>query len=86
MKRSAATYPLSALAPTVRRENALMPPSDLPRIGAPATRALASIGITRLEQVGDRSEAELLALHGFGPKALRILREALAAQGRSMRS
>jgi predicted flap endonuclease-1-like 5' DNA nuclease len=63
-----------------------MPPSDLPRIGAPATRALASIGITHLEQVADRSEAELLALHGFGPKALRILREALAAQGRSMRT
>jgi hypothetical protein len=45
----------------------------------------ASIGITRLEHVADRSEAELLALHGFGPKALRVLREALAGQGRSMR-
>jgi hypothetical protein len=58
---------------------------DLPKIGAPATRALASIGITRLEQVADRSEAELLALHGFGPRALRILDEALAARGQSMR-
>jgi len=29
--------------------------SDLPKIGAPATLALASIGITRLEQVADRS-------------------------------
>jgi hypothetical protein len=58
---------------------------DLPKIGAPATRALASIGITRLEHVVDRSEAELLALHGFGPRALRILDDALAARGQSMR-
>ena len=62
-----------------RREDESMPGSDLPTLGAPATRALASIGITRLEQVADRSEAELLALHGFGPRALRILREALEA-------
>jgi hypothetical protein len=58
---------------------------DLPKIGAPATRALAAIGITRLDDVADRTEAELLALHGFGPRALRILIEALAARGQSMR-
>jgi predicted flap endonuclease-1-like 5' DNA nuclease len=58
---------------------------DLPEIGAPATRALATLGITRLEQVADRSEAELLALHGFGPRALRILNEALQARGQSLR-
>ena len=51
--------------------------SDLTKIGAPATRALASVGVTRLEQLAGRSEAELLALHGVGPKAIRILREAL---------
>lgn len=62
-----------------------MPSSDLPRIGAPATRALASIGVTRLEQVADLSEAELLALHGFGPRALRLLTEALEARGMSLR-
>ena len=53
----------------------------LPRIGAPATRALASIGITSLEDVAGRSTDELLALHGFGPRAIRILTEALAAEG-----
>lgn len=58
---------------------------DLPKIGAPATRALASIGITRLEQVADRSESDLLALHGFGRRALSILNEALATRGQSMR-
>jgi hypothetical protein len=40
----------------------------LPEIGAPATRALAAIGITGLDDVADRSEAELLALHGVGPE------------------
>lgn len=59
--------------------------SDLPKIGAPATRALASIGVTRLEQLDGRSRADLLALHGFGPRALRILDEALAERGMSLR-
>jgi hypothetical protein len=62
-----------------------MSDSDLPKIGAPATRALASIGVTTLVEVAERSEAELLALHGFGPRALGILREALAAQGLGLR-
>ena len=59
--------------------------SDLPKIGAPATRALASIGVTRLAQVVDLRESELLALHGFGPRALGILRDALADEGLSLR-
>lgn len=58
------------------------PPSkshDLPRgIGAPASRALAAAGITRLQQLTSISEAELLRLHGVGPKAIRLLREALS--------
>ena len=54
---------------------------DLPNIGNPARRALATIGITRLEQVSATSEHELLALHGFGPKALRILGDALQERG-----
>jgi len=59
---------------------------DLPRIGAPATRALAAIGVTQLSQLVDHREDELLALHGFGPRALRILNEALEAAGLSLRS
>lgn len=54
---------------------------DLPKIGAPATRALASIGVTTLQQVVEHDRAELLALHGFGPRALRILEDALAERG-----
>jgi endonuclease III len=63
-----------------------MAESDLPRIGAPAVRALASIGVTRIDQLVEQSRAELLALHGVGPRALRIIDEALADRGESMRS
>jgi predicted flap endonuclease-1-like 5' DNA nuclease len=57
------------------------PPPDLPAIGRPATAALAAAGVTRLEQLTAWTERDLLALHGMGPKAVRILREALAARG-----
>ena len=59
--------------------------SDLPRIGNPATRALAQQGITTLDQVAEHTEAELLDLHGVGPRAIRILSEALEARGRAFR-
>ena len=49
----------------------------LPKIGAPATRALFAVGITSLADVRRFSLAELAALHGVGPKAVRLLREAL---------
>ncbi|MGW0119964.1 DNA-binding protein [Streptomyces sp. NPDC003327] len=58
------------------------PAPDLPRgIGAPATRALVAAGYTRLDQLADVPAEELAALHGVGPKALRVLREALAERG-----
>lgn len=63
-----------------------VPQSDIPRgIGKPAQRALAAAGITRLEQLAEVSEAELGKLHGMGPKALGILRQALEAEGLSFR-
>jgi predicted flap endonuclease-1-like 5' DNA nuclease len=57
-----------------------------PGIGAPATRALAGAGYTRLEQLTHVTEAELAKLHGVGPKALRLLREALASTGRGFQT
>jgi hypothetical protein len=60
-------------------------PDDLPRIGAPATRALAGIGVTRLSQLTEHRGDELLKLHGMGPRAIAILRQALADQGLSLR-
>ena len=62
-----------------------MTDDDLPPIGAPATRALAAAGLTRLSQVAEHSEAELAALHGVGPRAIGLLREALAQRGLSFR-
>jgi hypothetical protein len=50
----------------------------LPKIGAPATRALTAAGLTTLEAVAGVPEKELAALHGVGPIALTKLREALA--------
>jgi DNA-directed RNA polymerase alpha subunit len=49
----------------------------------PAHRALAGAGIKQLEDLTRVSEAEVMALHGFGQKSLRELREALAARGLS---
>ena len=59
--------------------------SDFPKIGAPATRALAAAGYTRLKQLTKVTEAELGQLHGMGPKALGILRETLKAKGWSFK-
>ena len=59
---------------------------DLPTaIGAPARRALTAAGITRLPQLTTTTEAELLALHGVGPKAVAVLRQALAERGAAFR-
>jgi effector-binding domain-containing protein len=55
--------------------------SDFPKIGKPALRALEYAGYHRLEQLAGVSEQELLALHGMGPKGIRLLQEALAAKG-----
>ncbi len=63
-----------------------MSDSDLPSIGKPATSALAHVGITTLDQVAKLSEKQLLAMHGVGPKAVGILREALAARQKSFAS
>ena len=52
----------------------------MPKIGAPATRALTVGGYTRLDRLTNVTATELLSLHGVGPKAIRILREALAAR------
>jgi hypothetical protein len=59
--------------------------SDLPKLAAPAVRALHSAGITRLDQLTLVSEEELLQLHGMGQNALSTLREELKAKGLSFR-
>lgn len=58
---------------------------EFPNIGAPAFRALNTLGITRLSQLKKYSEAQLLELHGFGPRALLLLKQRLAEKGLSLR-
>ena len=61
------------------------PDSGLPpSIGAPATRALTAAGYSELSQLANVPAGELAKLHGVGPKALRLLQEALQAQGKSL--
>jgi DNA-binding NarL/FixJ family response regulator len=58
---------------------------DLPAgIGRPATSALVQIGVTTLEQVAQLTRTELLALHGVGPKAVRLLEGVLTERGMSL--
>lgn len=60
--------------------------SDFPRtMGKVAPRELAAHGITRIAQLPSWTERELLAVHGVGPKAIRILREELEARGLGFR-
>lgn len=54
---------------------------DLPPIGRPANSALLAAGIGSLAEVAACSRSELLAMHGVGPKAVRILEAALESQG-----
>jgi predicted flap endonuclease-1-like 5' DNA nuclease len=65
------------------------PPRDpLPMpatMGKVAPRELADAGYTDLRQLTSVTARELLAIHGVGPKAVRILREALAAEGLAFR-
>lgn len=62
-------------------KSADQPELDFPKTSAPAQRALIEAGYSRLKQLTKVTEAELGKLHGMGPKALRILREALEARG-----
>ncbi|MDY0983319.1 hypothetical protein SOM10_05405 [Microbacterium sp. CFBP9023] len=59
--------------------------TDLPAsMGKVARRGLALHGFTRLDQFDGASETTLLAIHGVGPKAIRILREHLESRGSTL--
>ena len=59
-------------------------PTPLPKIGAPATRALDGAGYHSLEDLDGVSRTSLLALHGIGPRAIRILDEAMSERALSL--
>lgn len=72
---------LSAVA---RDIEGLRQEGDLPReISRPARRALVSAGYLGLDQLAGVGEAEILKLHGMGPKALGRLHRALDERGLS---
>ncbi|WP_229401378.1 helix-hairpin-helix domain-containing protein [Micromonospora okii] len=56
----------------------------LPKIGAPATRALDNAGYSTLRDLAGVPRAELAKLHGVGPKALGIVQSALEQHGLSL--
>ena len=47
----------------------------------PANGALLQAGVTTLSRVAEHTRGELLAMHGVGPKAIRILEAALEERG-----
>jgi hypothetical protein len=54
-------------------------------IGRVAKRELAANGFTRYADLGRTSPQDLLAIHGIGPKAVRILGDELRGRGLSFR-
>lgn len=70
-QRSESTHPNSAAFPA--------------GLSGPALRALNTAGITSMKELTHWTEAELLELHGMGPKGTRVLREALAREGLALR-
>lgn len=53
------------------------------RMGKVSRRELAANGFTRFDQLTTVTPRELLAIHGVGPKAIRILDEELRERGLS---
>jgi DNA-directed RNA polymerase alpha subunit len=56
-------------------------PEFLSVLSAPARRALENAGIKTLKALSQRSEREILQLHGMGPSSMPKLRKALASEG-----
>jgi hypothetical protein len=65
----------------VRRRMMGTEATDLPKLSAPARRALIGAGYSRLEHLTKAKESDILKLHGMGPSAMRVLRDALNERG-----
>jgi hypothetical protein len=59
--------------------------TNLPKLAAPARRALHGAGYTRLEDLTKVTESEVMRLHGMGANAMQVLRNALRERGLSFR-
>ena len=70
-----------------------MPPEDSPvpteyppSLGRTARRQLALAGYTTFAQLTEVTPKQLLAIHGVGPKAIRLLTDELAQRGLTWRA
>ena len=85
-KRGKGTCPITGDPLKRAAANALTAPLKEalpPGLSQPSLRAFAAAKLSRLEDFAQVREADLAKLHGVGPKALRILRAALAERGLS---
>lgn len=60
--------------------------ANLPKLAAPALRALKSAGIEKLNDMCQFSEKEIIALHGIGKNAFDTLQRAMAESGIKFRN
>ncbi|RAP76138.1 DNA-binding protein [Paenibacillus montanisoli] len=61
--------------------------NDLPSgLAKPAQRALAGAGLRSMADISNLSESELSGLHGIGPKAVDLLRQAMKSKGLAFKS
>jgi hypothetical protein len=81
--KGASSLALADLFDTTRNTMGNEGDTDLPKLAAPARRALADAGYVRLEQLARVKEADLAQLHGMGPTAMDALRKALKERGLS---
>jgi hypothetical protein len=71
---------------SIKREEPFHSGSGFPiMLAAPALRALANAGYTRLEQLALVSEDDVKKLHGIGPNAVKLLIQALREKGLSFK-
>ncbi len=57
----------------------------LPKLGAPALRALLNEGIDSVVKLSKRTQEEIMDLHGMGPASLPALKKALNEKGLSFK-
>lgn len=67
---------------TKTRRNAA---GDLPKLAAPARRALAGARLESLAKVARQRAADVAALHGMVPNAMATLKAAMKAKGLGFR-
>ncbi len=71
----------------MKQQKDVVPEHDFPKgLARPAIRTLFGAGYTRLEQLAVIREADLLKLHGMDPKAIGLIRCALATRGYHLQS